>query len=188
MKYRPYLLLLLILPLLSACAGDKEEQEITQGDIERAQMALQPFKEDLLSALGSALEKDPASAIQVCQSKASQIAARRGRGGVKMGRTSHRLRNRNNAPAPWMKPLLDAYAQGSEDRPYRTVRVDDDMIGYVEPIITKPVCLTCHGANISEPIAAQLYALYPNDKATGFESEEFRGLFWVTLKMGDNSD
>ena len=55
-------------------------------------------------------------------------------------------------------------------------------MGYVEPIVAQPLCLTCHGKAISEATRAALAERYPDDKATGFEKGDLRGLFWVEFR------
>ena len=54
-------------------------------------------------------------------------------------------------------------------------------VGYVEPIITQPLCLRCHGDSIDEATRAAIAERYPDDEAVGFERDELRGLFWVEL-------
>lgn len=86
-----------------------------------------------------------------------------------------------NAPAPWMEPLLAHYLEHPEERAPRTVRLDAERFGYVEPIETRPLCLACHGSELDPEVAARLDALYPQDEARGFEVGELRGLFWATV-------
>lgn len=101
---------------------------------------------------------------------------------MRMGRTSHRLRNPRNAPKPWMEPLLQAYVDDPDDREPHAVQIDDQTVGYVEPIHVKPPCLLCHGENIPGPIGERLDARYPDDRARGFSEGDFRGMFWVTIE------
>lgn len=92
--------------------------------------------------------------------------------------SSHRLRNPENAAPDWLVPLIDGYASGGERLP-QTVALGEGRAGYAEPITVEPVCLTCHGVELDDAIAAQLAALYPEDQATGFSAGDFRGVFWV---------
>jgi len=165
---------------VSCSGGDKV---VSQSDIYRAQAALQPFKKDLKGALLEGLEDGPQSAILVCKTAAPAIAARRTAEGVEMGRTSHKLRNPDNAPADWLKSLLTAYTSGAQD-PHLVVVLDDGRVGYVEPIYVQKPCLMCHGETISPNLAGQLAAEYPDDRATGFREGDFRGLFWLTMPAG----
>ena len=73
--------------------------------------ALKPFKQQLMSALVKGLKEGPGIGDpEVCKDQAPKIAAEAGADSITIGRTSHRLRNRANAPEPWMEPLLEKYA------------------------------------------------------------------------------
>jgi hypothetical protein len=161
-----------------SCSGG--DNVVDQSDIHRAQAALQPFKKDLKGALLEGLEDGPQGAILVCKTAAPAIAARRSGEGIEMGRTSHRVRNPENAPAEWMKPLLAAYTSGAKD-PHLAVVLDDGRVGYVEPIYVQKPCLMCHGEALATSVEAQIAEEYPDDQATGFKEGDFRGLFWLTM-------
>ena len=121
----------------------------------------------------------PAAAIEVCSELAPGIAQSLSVDGVRMGRSSHRLRNPDNAPPDWLAPLIERYASGDDELLPRMIAIGEGRTGYAEPIVVQPICLTCHGSEIDEGIAQQLAALYPEDKATGFGAGDFRGVFWV---------
>jgi hypothetical protein len=160
----------------AACGGGPEQ--VSQEDIDSAGQALAPLKKQLMGALTKGLEQGPDSAIVVCKIEAHEIAASLSGSDIQVGRTSHKLRNPDNAPEPWMATLLDAYVSGTETGAYRAVGLPNGDIGYVEPIYIKPMCLTCHG-EVTGSLAVKLDALYPADRATGFKDGDFRGLFWV---------
>ena len=96
-----------------------------------------------------------------------------------MGRSSHKLRNPDNAPPQWLAPILDSFVDGSADLAPLAVSVGNDRVGYVEPILTQALCLACHGESLQPEIATKINESYPDDEATGFEAGEFRGVFWV---------
>ena len=61
--------------------------------------------------------------------------------------------------------------------------VDGRMIGYY-PIVTKAMCLQCHGKkdiNISSTTYATIRKLYPSDKAIGYGENELRGLWAIEM-------
>jgi hypothetical protein len=170
------------LTLLVACRAAGPTVEVSPHEIEMARNALQPFKEQLVDALTSALQEGGhENAIAVCREKAPLIARELSVGGIRMGRTSHRLRNPDNAPEPWMEPLLEAYLEDPQNPVPRAVRLDDATIGYVEPIYTLSFCLSCHGPSIEPALQQKILSLYPEDRATGFRMNDLRGLFWVTM-------
>jgi hypothetical protein len=148
-------------------------------DSQRGAELLQPFKQDLQAALKAGLADGPVAAIDACRIRAPEIAAELSRDGVRMGRTSHRLRNPANAGPAWATVVLRDYLADNHSREPVRVELGDGRIGYVEPIVTQPLCLTCHGDSLSPELQAALAAQYPDDRATGFAPGELRGVFWV---------
>ncbi len=145
--------------------------------------AVDALRKQLGAALRGAIEEEgPIAAIDVCRDKAPQITKALQNEGVAVGRTSHRLRNPDNAPMPWMKPLLEEL-RDSTAAPgrFRVVDLGEAGTGYVEAIYLQPLCATCHGSNIAPALHDEIRARYPDDRATGFEPGEFRGLFWAVV-------
>lgn len=140
---------------------------------------LAPFKQDLQQALKSGLAQGPAEAIQVCRVKAPDIADALSVAGVRMGRSSHRLRNPENEAPDWVRPIMQAYLDDPSSRSPQAVQLESDRWGYVEPIMVQPLCLTCHGSELAADIRLQIDELYPDDRATGFEAGDLRGVFWL---------
>lgn len=160
-------------------SGCREETIDREAWIERGEATLKPFKEKLMGALMEGLKDGPEGAIDVCRVLAPEIAEEVGSPGVRVGRTSHRLRNERNAPREWVRPLLEVYVASPDKSEPEVVRIDEGRVGYVEPIHVKTMCLGCHGSDLSPSIAARIDENYPNDRARGFEVGDFRGLFWV---------
>jgi hypothetical protein len=169
--------------LLSSCllAGNAFAAEATSEPAARAAAALGPFKANLMQALQAGLAESPTSAVQVCRIEAPAIAADAAGPGMRIGRSSHRVRNPGNAPEPWMREIIHAYLADPADRAPRTVTLEGGRIGYAEPILTQPLCTVCHGTTIAPEVRATIAELYPADEATGFEAGDLRGIFWVTL-------
>ncbi|HSM30311.1 MAG TPA: DUF3365 domain-containing protein [Woeseiaceae bacterium] len=140
---------------------------------------LAPFKKDLKQALKSGLADGPAAAIQVCRVKAPGIADALSVEGVRMGRSSHKLRNPDNAAPDWVSPVMQAYLDEPASREPRIVELPGARWGYVEPIAVQPLCLTCHGSTLAPDVAAQISDLYPDDRAVNFEVGDLRGVFWL---------
>lgn len=140
---------------------------------------LAPFKQQLQAALRAGLANGGPAAIDACRLEAPAIAASLSVDGIRVGRTSHRLRNPANTAPDWVAPLLEQYQAGGTALAPVAVDLSDGRTGYVEPIATQPLCLMCHGDDIEPGIAARLAALYPDDRATGFKAGDLRGVFWV---------
>jgi hypothetical protein len=78
-----------------------------------------------------------------------------------------------------MEPLLARYAAEPRSSEATIVALPGGRVGYAEPIRVQALCLTCHGGAIPESMSARLDDLYPEDRATGYEVGDFRGLFWA---------
>jgi hypothetical protein len=152
--------------------------------IARGGATVQPFKARLQQALLAGLAAGPDQAVDACRVEAPAIAAASGGPGVTVGRSSHRLRNPANAPRPWVRPLLDEFVAAPDRAAPRAIALPGGGVGYVEPITTQPLCVTCHGNAIPPGVQARLAALYPGDEATGFTAGDFRGLFWIEFAPG----
>lgn len=146
---------------------------------ERGAELLRPFKQDLQQALLRGLEDGPIEAIGACRIRAPEVAAALSQGGTKLGRTSDRLRNPANSSPDWVKPILSYYLDNDTQRMPQSVVLSDDRHGYVEPIVLKPMCEICHGANLAPQVAARIAELYPGDRAVDFVAGELRGVFWI---------
>jgi len=171
---------LLAAVVLAAC-GDAHEaapRATTHRDPERLAAR---FKQDLQAALRAGLAQGPAEAVAACQLRAPEIATSLSREGVRVGRTSHRLRNPSNSPPEWVSPILDAYLAEPSDRAPKSTTLPNGNSGYAEPLLTQPLCLTCHGQVLAPDVAARIRELYPEDEAVGFEVGDLRGVLWVEL-------
>lgn len=145
---------------------------------ERGAQYLAPFKKDLMAALKAGLAEGPAAAIDACRIEAPAIAARHSGDGVRVGRSSHRLRNPANAAPGWVSPTLNEWLTSDTREPV-IIELDGKRVGYIEPIIAQPLCLTCHGEALAPAISERIETLYPDDAATGFSAGDLRGVFWV---------
>lgn len=148
---------------------------------DRAAKTLMPFKKELKQALLEGLSKGPVEAISACQVHAPKIAEGLSHDGIRVGRTSQRLRNPENRSPEWVRPILEAYLANPSERTPREVSLAEGRTGYVEPIVMQSLCLTCHGDALSEDVAAEIERLYPEDEAVGFAVGELRGVFWLEL-------
>ncbi|WP_133407269.1 c-type heme family protein [Parashewanella tropica] len=146
-----------------------------------AKQQLMNFKKQLKSTLISKLKSEGSlAAIEACNDQAPKIAIENSSTKLRIGRTSHKLRNTENQPQMWMKPYLEKYVSGDISKP-TVVQMSNNQIGYLEPIKVGVPCLACHGTNLSPNVKTKLNQLYSKDNATGFKLGDFRGLFWVTL-------
>jgi uncharacterized protein DUF3365 len=116
--------------------------------------------------------------IRVCSAEAQTLtAAVAAERKAKLGRTSSRLRNPNNAPPEWAQAWVES--EGEEPHFAR----GEGTVRALLPIRTAPLCVSCHGPQetLTAPVKAALAKHYPQDAATGFQAGELRGWFWVEL-------
>ena len=168
-----YLVVVLLASMLASCSGPDYDPGPKGAEL------LAPFKAKLKSALISGMAEGPANAIAVCKTEAPRIAGELSVGGVVMGRSSHKLRNHDNVAPAWASPVIESFAAGDATPIPTGVELGGGRYGYIEPIMTQPLCLSCHGSDLPPDIADKIGELYPNDEATGFSEGDFRGVFWV---------
>ena len=171
-------ILLSVIALLPACKrSELDEAKWKQAGAE----AVLPFKKSLKGALVEGLQGGAVEAISMCRVEAPKLAEAASVNGIKVGRTSSKLRNPSNAPKPWIEPLLARYEADPGEREPAVVLVDDDTVGYVEPLFVQPLCVTCHGSALAPDLEKKLAELYPRDRATGYVAGDLRGVFWAEL-------
>lgn len=157
----------------AACAPSDDELLARGADL------LAPFKTNLKAALQAGMQRGPIAAIGACRDEAPGIASELSTGGVLVGRSSHRLRNPDNAGPEWVTGVIDTYlADSASVMPVLVARLDG-KVGYVEPIMIQPMCLACHGKSLDPELAARIGELYPGDRATGFREGDLRGVYWA---------
>lgn len=120
-----------------------------------------------------------AGAIEVCSSRAPEIARETAeQRGVRIGRTSWKLRNPKNTPPVWAELLLD-------ERPEKIVTTADrsGRLGVIAPIKLSSACVQCHGPRetLEAAVVEELDRRYPEDRATGFAAGDLRGWFWIEV-------
>ena len=138
------------------------------------------FATELQSALKQSMEAGgPIAAIGVCKDMAPQIAADLSREtGATVGRTSLKLRNQANTPAPWQAQVLHDFDASVTPAEYFE-QVGKNGARYMKAIPTGGLCLTCHGSELSPDIRARLDEAYPGDQARGYDIGDIRGAFSV---------
>ncbi|MEG3766881.1 DUF3365 domain-containing protein [Alteromonas sp. 14N.309.X.WAT.G.H12] len=123
--------------------------------------------------------------ITVCHDVAGSLAAQISDENWEVGRTSLKVRNPDNEPEPWASTTLHDFARQLSQDPSHIPEAtyQDPQSGrftYLRAIVMQPLCMACHGDNISANVTKRIQALYPGDQATGFKVGELRGAFIVT--------
>lgn len=152
--------------------------------VKQATSAFKDFGEQLKAHLQTAIsEGGPVNAVKVCHEVAPKLAEETSsKLGFQMGRSSHRLRNPSNAPLTPVEKYLSQYAKAGSAPPVEAYQDGTSWV-VVAPIVTQPMCLTCHGdpKTFSPELTQALKKNYPQDQATGFAAGDLRGVFWAKL-------
>lgn len=167
--------------MATGCQADSTPSiEVSEVAKEKAVAAKEALFKKLSGRLMAAVsESGPAGAIEVCSSEASQLTEQVGKEqGVRIGRSSLKLRNPNNTPPAWTKGHMDITRTKPQFLP-----LEGGAVGAILPILLQPQCLACHGPQeqLAEGVADKLAKLYPDDQATGFTEGDLRGWFWVEV-------
>jgi mono/diheme cytochrome c family protein len=142
--------------------------------------------------LGAINKKGSAGAVEFCNTRAIPLTdSMQYVQNVQIKRVSDQNRNPDNrANADELAYIQAAKAalQNGETIQGKVAERNGQMVGYY-PIITNDMCLQCHGdpANdISPETLNKIQTLYPDDAATGYKTNELRGI-WV-VEMPKKSD
>lgn len=178
--------------LLAGCAAPPPAPVAAPpGYLEDARKLAATVPANLLTVLTAELNRTgPAGAIEVCRDKAPEMArAASERSGWNVRRASLRNRNPKGVPDTWERAALERFdaqaAAGVAAPTLETYQVVSEngrqMFRYAKALPTQSLCVQCHGPvdKLSEPVKAKLRALYPNDRATGYEPGQIRGALFL---------
>ena len=182
MKIRILAVLLANVVAGSAVAQDRDAM------VAEGKTLIKEFSKALKAELMTAIKDGgPVNAIEVCNVRAPEIATSVSEGsGWTVARSSHKLRNPQNAPDAYTAQAIDAFltrqAAGepaAELVKAETVEEDGQQVfRMVKAIPTGEVCLACHGGEqVTPEVAAAIADFYPQDEARGFTVGEMRGVF-----------
>ena len=144
---------------------------------------LKPYKLELKQTLFDGLHEGPTAAIDICMLNVDEISQNQAQNVIAVGRSSHKLRNPNNVAPDWVAPIMESYQHSERPLKPQTITLPNNHIGYVEPIMLKPLCTTCHGEKITSNVLAHIKKRYPEDQATGFKVNDLRGVFWLEFDV-----
>lgn len=149
----------------------------------------------LKEALSAAMKSGgPREAISVCSKKAYALTdsiEKTDPDVVRLRRTSLRIRNPQNAPDSSEIAAISLFearlnsGNGPGD-PIITeeMSVNGKQFRYFKPLLVEPVCLVCHGTSdyLNKEVLAKIKAVYPDDRATGFNDGDLRGVISVVIR------
>ncbi len=169
---------------MSAAHSASEKQMINE-----SKQAVKVFAGQLKAELMAGMAKGgPPQALTVCNTAAEVIARNNSeKNGWTISRTSLKPRNTKNAPDEWEAVVLKTFDKRKEaGNPIGEIEYSEIISSnsqpefrYMKAISTKPLCLICHGENISPDLAEKIDQLYPDDRAKGYKIGDIRGAFSV---------
>lgn len=184
-----FLTLFLIVFMLNSCVG--KEESLKQEYLQKGGEIVNLTQFELLKNVSHAIKTGgPAYAIDFCNLRAMQIKDSLSQlNNCQISRIAIKYRNPSDMPkTDTEKDQLYQYQEAGQNGQSVEPKVYlfDDRIEYYKPIfIDKGTCLICHGnpgIQISEETLEKIKLKYPNDLATGFALNDFRGAWKITFQ------
>ena len=141
------------------------------------------LKSELMSAIAA---HQPAGAIGVCKAVAPAIADSHSVNGWTIRRVTDRFRNPDNRATLAEQEILAKFRDSLAPKFIEKWDKSDSTNAYTyyEPIKVSALCLNCHGElqTLAPGVLQAVRKEYPNDKATGYQVGDLRGMFVVTAQ------
>ena len=101
-------------------------------------------------------------------------------------RVSDKPRNPNNKANSIELDYINTFKKqlANQEEISPIVKEDTDQVHVYYPIVTNSMCLQCHGKpneNIKPEIIKKLTLLYPEDQATGYITDQVRGIWSISF-------
>ena len=102
-------------------------------------------------------------------------------------RASLQTRNPDNSADATDKKIMQEYIAQIESKsfnPKSPIKIVEDANStrVYKPLLTKAVCLKCHGENVSDNISKFIKENYPKDQAMNFKENSLRGVIVAEIK------
>lgn len=192
MKSALFFILIFLFALIISCSSNQNEKissEVYSEYTQKGNEISGKAQGVLLANVSSAMQKGgPEYAIEFCNLQASSlIDSLSEANNCTISRVSAKNRNpENDLKNEKEKQLWNHYAEKLNDgNASDTLLRSENALVYYKPIKTAmPACLKCHGVpgeDIQTATFRKIQALYPNDKATGYDLNEFRGMWKIAF-------
>ena len=130
----------------------------------------------------------PIAAIQYCNINAMSITdSLASANKVLISRVAEKNRNNSNLISDYDSPIWEHYKTGEQNVKMAdtVIKVDGKRVYYRPIYIANPACLNCHGqkgTDIMDGTVTKIAELYPDDRATGYNLGELRGMWKIEFK------
>lgn len=173
------------------CSYSITAQEADVNDLKKqATTIVKQFGGTLKPLLKEALnEGGVKAAIEVCSVKAPKIANELTLSSQwQVRRVSLKTRNTHSAtPDTWENMTLKEFdqrqQQGEKAKTIAKAEIVNGEFRFMKAQGVEPLCLSCHGSELSSEAKLALKQYYPDDKATGYSLGEIRGAFSLAKKL-----
>lgn len=188
----PIVLAMVVGSLLAASCGTPEATSSRAEDAEAAALVRANAAADHLATtlrarlLAAMREGGPVAAASVCADEAQALTRDAATSqGARVGRSSLRLRNPENAAPPWVAAWLEGHGERAAEGAQGFARVEEGRARVLRPIAVEGPCVSCHGPSeaIAPEVASILRERYPEDRATGYSVGALRGALWAEVDV-----
>ena len=181
-----FMALLILFSIPSVIASEHQQDALKR----EAQQLVQQFVGQLKPQLKKAMEAGgPTLAIESCATLAPAIAdAISAQSGWKVRRVSLKTRNASRAePDDWERSVLIRFDQrqatGALPSTINFGEIKGGHYRYMQAQGVEPVCLVCHGQQLSASVKEMLDQYYPNEQARGYTLGQLRGAISLTKPL-----
>ena len=174
------------LAVVSVLAGPAASMTEGERALLKGRAAASTLRDSVREKLVASMKgSGPEGAMKVCSYQAQALTREVGeKQGVRVGRTSLKLRNPKNAPDAWERQVMARLQEQAvvgilPDEVFEAAELGGKKVfRYAMPLNIGPVCIGCHGnpSQVTEEVRGMLKERYPSDQATGYKLGEFCGI------------
>ena len=154
------------------------QKQLTKADFKKI---AEETKKNLVTNLTQKIsEKGAENALEFCNVNAIPLTKQlEDQHNVMIKRVSDKNRNPDNAANETERKYIYFFKEQLALKQKLEAKFDNGV--FYAPITTNSMCLQCHGSekDIKPATLAKIKSLYPNDKATGYQENELRGLMVI---------
>ncbi len=179
-----------ILLLINISNADETSEKVKEIGENVSKQLLKTLKHSLMKSI---TQNGLYGAVQFCSKNALSLTKQVEKkidNGITIKRTSLKFRNPLNKPDKYEKEVLLFFEKSlkkGEKLPSYYIQVINEngkkYYRYYKPLKVKGLCLSCHGNpdKMDKKLLKTIKQLYPNDKATGYKLNDFRGVIRVSI-------
>lgn len=177
---------MVLVAVLLSCSVNISKEEYTQ-ILQKGKELSNQAQATLLANVGQAIQKGgPQYAVEFCNLKASSIIDSLNQANnCSISRVSDKNRNPQNLLSSKTDKELWSVFENSNQMD-TLIKVQKKLVYYKRINIAMPACLKCHGkpgTDINLATGSKIKDLYPKDLATGYQLNDFRGLWKIEFQQ-----